>query len=130
MRHSGPRGVLEPSEDVSKYRIRSFSTTQKRSDSRTSLMAEIKALVDHRIHSVIHARNLDGVPSSEISSAVVGKLCIEIANNLDDVLESMADIVERRNLSATNLLLRPPLELAGRFVVCQQYSRNFSRSPW
>ncbi|EDK37327.2 hypothetical protein PGUG_01425 [Meyerozyma guilliermondii ATCC 6260] len=100
LRHSGPRGVSEPSEDVSKYRIRSFSTTQKRSDSRTSLMAEIKALVDHRIHSVIHARNSDGVPSSEISSAVVGKLCIEIANNLDDVLESMADIVERRNLSS------------------------------
>lgn len=100
-RHPGPSDVPEPDEDVSKYRIRSFTTTQKRSDSRTSLMAEIKALVDHRIHSMIHAQKQGRVPAPEISPAVVGKLCIEIANNLDDVLESMADIVEHRNISGS-----------------------------
>lgn len=126
VRYAGPRGASEPSEDVSKYRIRSFSTTQKRSDSRTSLMAEIKALVDHRIHSMIHAQKLDRFPSPEISSDVVGKLCIEIANNLDDVLESMADIVERRNVSSDKSA--PPVRLLNwqDVLLCASNTRDTS----
>lgn len=99
-RPSAARTSHESKKDLSKYRIRSVTTTQQASDPRACVMTEIKALVDHRIHSLIQ-QNPRIRSAMEVRLELVGKLCIEIADGLDDVLSAIADVVHSRNQRAS-----------------------------
>lgn len=95
--HESTHDTPELPEEIQKYRIRQFNTSQKLSDERSSLMTEIKALVEHRIHSMVQKSGAKNGANPEINPNVLRKLCLDIANSLDDVLERLSSVVDGRS---------------------------------